>query len=120
MIHDRNSCSYLISIISNQGGISLKSDPKSLKSDQKRLTDFKKKVNAVLSQLDLPISIYAATARDQYRKPRIGMWHELLEDYGLDIVNSWDLDKSIFVGDAGGRSDGSSGKMLKDHACSDR
>jgi bifunctional polynucleotide phosphatase/kinase len=38
---------FLVAIISNQGGISLKPDPKTVKSDQKRLADFKTKVTAV-------------------------------------------------------------------------
>ncbi|KNG52297.1 DNA kinase/phosphatase Pnk1 [Stemphylium lycopersici] len=110
---------FLIAIISNQGGISLKPAPKTLKSDQKRLADFKAKVTAVLTQLDLPISIYAATSRDQYRKPRTGMWQELLEDYDLENAEAIDLDSSVFVGDAGGR-EAVSGGVVKDHSCSDR
>ncbi|EOA81178.1 uncharacterized protein SETTUDRAFT_100378 [Exserohilum turcica Et28A] len=109
---------FLIAVISNQGGISLKPDPKTIKSDQKRLADFKTKVTAVLSQLDLPISIYAATGRDQYRKPRTGMWQELLEDHDLEEGDAIDLDGSVFVGDAGGRE--AAGGVLKDHSCSDR
>jgi bifunctional polynucleotide phosphatase/kinase len=110
--------SYLVAIVSNQGGISLKPDPKTVKSDQKRLADFKAKVSAVLNQLDIPISIYAATARDQYRKPRTGMWHEILEDYDLDEQSSVDLENSLFVGDAGGRDAVAGG--VKDHSCVDR
>jgi bifunctional polynucleotide phosphatase/kinase len=102
---------FLVTIISNQGGISLKPDPKTVKSDQKRLADFKTKVAAVLNQVDIPISIYAATSRDQYRKPRTGIWRELLEDH--------DLDNSIFVGDAGGR-EAVAGGVVKDHSCVDR
>jgi len=105
--------------MSNQGGISLRSDPKTIKSDQKRLGDFKAKVSAVLHQLDLPISIYAATSRDQYRKPRIGMWNELLEDCDLEAEDAIDLDNSFFVGDAGGR-DAVVGGASKDHSCADR
>ncbi len=110
--------SYQIVILSNQGGISLKSDPKSVKGDQKRLADFKRKVASVFNQLNLPISIYAATARDQYRKPRTGMWTEVLEDHDLERAESLDLDSSLFVGDAGGRL--SIGGAGTDHACSDR
>ncbi|KAL5120563.1 DNA kinase/phosphatase Pnk1 [Pleosporales sp. CAS-2024a] len=109
---------YLLAIVSNQGGISLKPDPKTVKSDQKRLADFKAKISAVLSQLDLPISVYAATARDQYRKPRTGMWQELLDDYDLDGADAVDLEKSLFVGDAGGRGPWAGG--VKDHSCVDR
>lgn len=114
----RGTVSYLIVILSNQGGISLRSDPKSVKSDQKRLADFKRKVASVFNQLNLPISLYAATARDQYRKPRTGMWTEMLEDHDLEVSESLDLNSSLFVGDAGGRL--SMGGVGIDHACSDR
>ncbi|KAF2704765.1 PNK3P-domain-containing protein [Pleomassaria siparia CBS 279.74] len=115
---------YLVAIVSNQGGISLKSDPKTVKSDQKRLADFKTKVSAVLQQLDLPISVYAATGRDAYRKPRTGMWSEFLEDYNLEAADAVDLEKSFFVGDAGGREAVAAGAGVaarsKDHSCVDR
>lgn len=111
--------SYLIAVLSNQGGISLKPDPKTIKSDQKRLADFKGKVSAVLNQLDLPISVYAATGRDQYRKPRVGMWLELLEDHDVESVDDLDLENSFFVGDAGGR-EAVAGGVSKDHSCCDR
>ena len=105
-------------MISNQGGISLKSDPKTVKSDQKRLSEFKAKVTSVLSQIDFPVTIYAATSRDKFRKPRTGMWLELLEDYDLDIGEGPDLKNSIFIGDAAGRPavDG----VKQDHSSSDR
>ncbi|KAF1991288.1 DNA kinase/phosphatase Pnk1 [Aulographum hederae CBS 113979] len=109
---------YIIAIISNQAGISLKPNPKSIKSDQKRLADFKTKVSAVFTQLDLPVSIYAATTRDEYRKPRPGMWREFLEDQDLEIDDRLDLSESIFVGDAGGRP--AEGGSVKDFSCSDR
>lgn len=96
----------------------MKPDPKTVKSDQKRLSDFKTKVFAVLNQLDIPISVYAATTRDQYRKPRTGMWEELLDDYDLDGTSSVDLENSFFVGDAGGREAVSA--IAKDHSCVDR
>jgi bifunctional polynucleotide phosphatase/kinase len=76
------------------------------------------KVSAVFGQLDLPLSIYAATEKDIYRKPRTGMWKELLGDYGLHLPGDLNLKQSIFVGDAGGRIAGD-GKP-KDFSCSDR
>lgn len=106
-------------MVSNQGGISLKSDPKTVKSDQKRLADFKSKVSAVFSQLDLPVTVYAATGRDEYRKPRVGMWRQLLDDHGLDVMETVDLENSFFVGDAGGR-EAVAGRTVKDHSCVDR
>jgi len=105
-------------ILSNQGGISLKSDPKSVKSDQKRLADFKDKVTSVFNQLRLPISVYAASARDQYRKPRTGMWSEMLKDYDVEVAGGLNLEGSLFVGDAGGRSGVE--EAGNDHSCSDR
>ncbi|KAF2490902.1 PNK3P-domain-containing protein [Lophium mytilinum] len=116
-LHDEG---YLVAVVSNQGGISLKPNPKTIKSDQKRLADFKGKVSAVLNQLDLPLSVYAATTRDHYRKPRIGMWQELLEDYDLESLDSVDLENSFFVGDAGGRMGNGTPGAPKDHSCSDR
>lgn len=74
-------------------------------------------MSAVFSQLDLPISIYAATEKDLYRKPRIGMWKELLGDYDLSPGNI-DLENSFFVGDAGGRI--ASVGLAKDFSSSDR
>ena len=111
-------CSYIVAVISNQGGISLKSDSKTVKSDQKRLSEFKAKVTSVFSQLDFPISIYAGTSRDKFRKPRTGMWHELLEDNDLDVGEGIDLEDSIFVGDAAGRPARES--IKQDHSSSDR
>jgi len=107
--------SYHIVVISNQGGISLGSEPKAPKA---KLMSFKTKVSAVLSQLNLPINIYAATGKDMFRKPRTGMWTELLEDYDIHSPGDLDLENSIFVGDAGGRH-ALQGKP-KDFSCSDR
>lgn len=107
-------------VLSNQAGISLKSASKTAKTDMKRLTDFKTKVNAVLTHLDLPISLYAATAHDKYRKPRTGMWDEFLKDQGLIHRDAVDLASSYFVGDAGGRTGSGAGGVAKDFSCSDR
>ena len=101
-------------VVSNQAGISLKADSTAPKS---KLGSFKAKVSAVFNQLDIPISIYAATEKDMYRKPRTGMWSELLDDYEIR-PGDVDIENSIFVGDAGGRK-AENGKS-KDFSCSDR
>ncbi|KAL9097208.1 MAG: hypothetical protein Q9165_000635 [Trypethelium subeluteriae] len=104
----------------NQAGITLATDPKTSKSDQKRLSDFKTKATAVLNQLDLPITLYAATEKDRYRKPRVGMWEEVRKNYDLEAADSIDLSNSVFVGDAGGRTGSTKGGISKDFSCSDR
>ncbi|KAF7620018.1 polynucleotide kinase 3'-phosphatase [Aspergillus flavus] len=93
---------YYVIIITNQKKISLQKDMKGGRSDSKSLTNFKERASAVMKQLDIPLSVYAATLDDGYRKPRIGMWKEFLDDYDFD-VNGVDLSKSIYVGDAAGR-----------------
>lgn len=89
-----------------------------MKADQKSLAAFKAKAMAVFSHFDFPIILLAATARDRYRKPRTGMWDELLEDLDLDVGDGPDLKSSFFVGDAGGRAARNESKA--DHSCSDR
>ncbi|RPA77395.1 polynucleotide kinase 3'-phosphatase [Ascobolus immersus RN42] len=90
--------SHQVIIFSNQAGIKLDSKAKVNKREQQ----FKSKVNSVLSNLNLPISVYAATTKDIYRKPRTGMWDEMVDDYDLD-VHGVDLENSFLVGDAAGR-----------------
>lgn len=109
--------SYQICILTNQGSISLATTPKTLKADAKSLSAFKAKVTAILSHFEFPILLLAATARDHYRKPRTGMWTELLEDLDFRLKEP-DFKASFFVGDAGGRAATMSRKA--DHACSDR
>lgn len=110
---------YLIAILSNQGGISMNSASKTVKSDKKRLADFKQRVKGVLTQLDLPIVLYAATDKDKFRKPRTGMWDKLLEAQGLTHEGDVDLESCYFVGDAGGRTASARG-IKADFSCSDR
>lgn len=110
---------YRVVILSNQGGINLRPAPKGkAPSAPKRLPAWKQKLEAVLAQLDIPISVYAATGKDIFRKPRPGMWKELCEDYDL-ADHEADKDGSFFIGDAGGRVIERAGEV-KDFSCSDR
>ncbi|KAF4548707.1 Polynucleotide kinase 3 phosphatase-like protein [Elsinoe fawcettii] len=111
---------YLVCIISNQAGLKAP-DAKSkapTASLTKKTSEWKGKVKAVLEVLDVPITLYAARDHDTNRKPRIGMWEQLLKDHNL-TVEDVDLPSSIFVGDAAGRTAGSKGTN-KDFSCSDR
>ena len=82
------------------------------------MLNFKTRVSAVFRNLDIGLSLYAATAKDEFRKPRVGMWKEMLEDYDLDVGEGADLAGSFFVGDAGGRE--ALNGRAKDFSCSDR
>lgn len=95
-------------------------EPKTLKSDLKSLSIFKAKIVAVLNHLQLPISLYAATERDRFRKPRTGMWEEMKEYFDLDAGDGIDLYGSLFIGDAGGRLADIDSRRGGDFACSDR
>lgn len=99
-----HDCRYQIIILSNQKKISIQTDLKAGRSESKSLTNFKEKLLAIMRQLDIPLSIYAATQYDEYRKPRTGMWREFVDDYDLDVDDTKvDLEVSFFVGDAAGR-----------------
>ncbi|KAL8378095.1 hypothetical protein RB595_008683 [Gaeumannomyces hyphopodioides] len=116
---------YRVVILSNQAGLTLHPDPKAkgpAKSTEAKLDQFKQKCSSVLAQLNIPTTLYAATAKDVFRKPRVGMWTEMLEDYDLDPADV-DLEHSIFVGDAGGRTAQpvkGAKSLPKDFSCSDR
>lgn len=110
---------FHVVVLSNQAGMPLYPDPKSKppKNLKDRVVAFKQKFESVATQLDIPLTLYAATGKDIYRKPRTGMWDSMLHDKGFTSVDV-DLGNSMFVGDAGGRT--ASGKTPKDFSCSDR
>ena len=134
-----NEEEYRVVILSNQAGLTLHADPKAKASKtpknlgKDRVSKFKQKCAAVLAALDIPTSVYAATARDAYRKPRTGMWDEVCDDYDIPAEEA-DLENSVFVGDAGGRTAAAKGEgeaagkragaktagPPKDFSCSDR
>ncbi|KXL43394.1 MAG: hypothetical protein FE78DRAFT_152389 [Acidomyces sp. 'richmondensis'] len=115
-----DSDGYAVIIMSNQAAVSLRCDSKSPKDGMKSLNNLKGKVTAILNSLDIPIIMYAATANDIYRKPRTGMWDQMLKDYTLGEADAVDYVQSMFVGDAAGREGGTAAGIKKDHSCSDR
>ena len=136
-LHDDEG--YAVVIFSNQGGLVLhpensgkaasssSSSSKASKSSkpkpgaQDRVADFKQKCAAVLTDLGLPVTLYAATGKDRFRKPRPGMWQEMVRDLGL-AEGEVDLSESFFVGDAAGRLPYTRDRKMvpKDFSCSDR
>ncbi|CAK7563163.1 MAG: DNA kinase/phosphatase Pnk1 [Sporothrix epigloea] len=128
---------FAIIIFSNQGGLVLhpeadvkkekgKAQSKPKAGTQDRVASFKQKCAAVLTELGLPTTLYAATGKDRFRKPRPGMWQEMTQDLGLPGEGhehpGLDLAGSFFVGDAAGRvAHVRNGKLVpKDFSCSDR
>ncbi|KAI0545218.1 polynucleotide kinase 3 phosphatase-domain-containing protein [Xylaria curta] len=119
---------YRVVILSNQAGLTLHPDPNAKgpkNAGKAKVANFKQKCAAVLAQLNIPTTIYAATARDHFRKPRTGMWRETCVDYDIP-EDEVDLEGSVFVGDAGGRTakvtdvGGKAAATAKDFSCSDR
>lgn len=120
LIHLRSSVTnpgrYQVVILSNQGGITLKT---ALKQDPKRLAEFKAKIGALMNHFNFPVNLYAATERDHNRKPRTGMWSRMLEDFNLRDEEGVNLEQSFYVGDAAGRIGDDKGDV-NDFASSDR
>ncbi|KAF3208830.1 hypothetical protein TWF106_011318 [Orbilia oligospora] len=88
---------YRLVIFTNQNGLKASGS----KADDK-LKEWKKKINYIVTALNLPIHVYAATETDSYRKPRTGMFEHYLSELGADAPLI-DMDSSVFVGDAAGR-----------------
>uniref|UniRef100_A0A8C4SD49 Bifunctional polynucleotide phosphatase/kinase n=2 Tax=Erpetoichthys calabaricus TaxID=27687 RepID=A0A8C4SD49_ERPCA len=81
--------------------------------------DFKKKVEAIIQRLDVPIQVLVATGSGIFRKPVLGMWDYQCKkaSCGLPI----DIDQSLYVGDAAGRpANWAPGRKKKDFSCGDR
>lgn len=111
---------YLVTIFTNQGNVSLKDkNPKKLQKQTASLANLKGQVTNIFNALNLPMSLYGASGQDHYRKPRVGMWQELLEDYDLQGENAVDMDGSFYIGDAAGREKTDRRKKA-DWASSDR
>ncbi|KFY10797.1 hypothetical protein V492_04843, partial [Pseudogymnoascus sp. VKM F-4246] len=113
-LHDQG---FIVIIVSNQGAIQLHPSPKAPTAHRGRLQAWQNKAASILRDLDIPTTLYAATAFDKYRKPRTGMWDEILEDYDL-TPETVDLKGSFFVGDAAGRI--AARGLPADFAASDR
>ncbi|KAL3472793.1 polynucleotide kinase 3 phosphatase-domain-containing protein [Aspergillus californicus] len=108
-LRELNKEGFQLVIMSNQKAVRLKKEKTG--GDSKSLTILKGRLSNMMKELNVPLSAYAATADDEYRKPRAGMWREFVDDYDLDVTGI-DTLKSIFVGDAAGRPN--------DHSLADR
>jgi len=67
------------------------------------LVQWKQKVTSLARAIpDIPFTLFAATAKDSYRKPAPGMWTRMESLFEVASI-SIDKDRSFFVGDAAGR-----------------
>lgn len=65
---------FKIVILSNQAPIG---------NGRVKIEDFKKKIEAIVSKLNIPIQAYIATGKGFYRKPTTGMWKVLTEQVSV-------------------------------------
>uniref|UniRef100_A0A060T6T6 ARAD1B17842p n=1 Tax=Blastobotrys adeninivorans TaxID=409370 RepID=A0A060T6T6_BLAAD len=91
---------YTIVIFSNQGS----TVPR---EDTKRFQQLKERVRQVVTSIGVPVLFYAAakvdkTKESQFRKPKTGMWDELIKDLA-ELHQTIDMEKSFYCGDALGR-----------------
>lgn len=78
-------------IFTNQNGIGLNLVP---------LEEVQKRIEMVTKRLDIPCTVFVAIYKDEFRKPRTGMFE--LFDKSLNDSKPIDYDKSFYCGDAVG------------------
>lgn len=96
-LHSLATDGYTIVIVSNQGrltGLDGREAPESV--------PFKRKMDLVMRELQIPVTVLVACANDIYRKPRPGLW-SIIPDLTGNAGCSIDIAKSLVVGDAAGR-----------------
>lgn len=100
---------FKIVVFTNQGGIT---------TGQQTVENIKKKITMIQQRLDVPCQFFVATGPTNFRKPRVGMWQALENDFNDGVK----IDKlqSFYVGDAAGRPELKVPKRKKDHSCADR
>ncbi|KAF8744476.1 PNK3P protein, partial [Rhizoctonia solani] len=96
---------FSIVVITNQAGLPVKG----------REAKWKQKIPQIAQSAfsDIPFRIFAAKEKDGFRKPMLGMWDALVEEFKKENVVI-DKSASYFVGDAAGRT------KPKDHSAVDR
>ncbi|CAE6336251.1 unnamed protein product [Rhizoctonia solani] len=96
---------FSIVVISNQAGLPVNG----------REAKWKQKIPKIAQSVfsDIPFRIFAAKEKDGFRKPMLGMWDALVDEFKKENVTI-DKSASYFVGDAAGRL------KPKDHSAVDR
>mmetsp|Transcript_24779 Transcript_24779/g.58992 ORF Transcript_24779/g.58992 Transcript_24779/m.58992 type:complete len:327 (+) Transcript_24779:447-1427(+) len=86
---------FSLVIFSNQGTIKSALDGKAASNSKNR-------VDQILLKIGLPVQVFFATQKDEYRKPNTGMWEFMVSHCNCGLQP--DLSKSFYVGDFAGRS----------------
>ncbi|KAI9230028.1 MAG: polynucleotide kinase 3 phosphatase-domain-containing protein [Piptocephalis tieghemiana] len=107
---------FNIVILSNQGGLRRKKDG----TRNAREVEWRAKITAIVSELDIPIQVLGAIGYGVYRKPCPGMWRHIIGTPSSE-ERTVDFSKSFYVGDAAGREKGwKEGALRGDHSAADR
>ncbi|XP_053687390.1 uncharacterized protein F21D5.5 isoform X2 [Sabethes cyaneus] len=100
-------------------GTLIKTKSAGISKGKLKIDEFKTKIEALQSKLNIPLQVYISTGKGEYRKPLTGMWDKMCQLYNDDL----EVDKvhSFYVGDAAGRLEQKKPvKRKKDHSCVDR
>ncbi|EGD74947.1 hypothetical protein PTSG_12542 [Salpingoeca rosetta] len=108
-LRDLHSNNTKIVFFTNQAGIEKKNTS---------VSSITSKIEDILETLGFPVTVLVCTGHNHYRKPSIRLWEYFAEhcNDGGEI----DLQRSVFVGDAAGRSKDWKPGMKKDFSCTDR
>lgn len=82
-------------IFSNQNGIGKQI------VEGKRSISTRGRIDNFIRDVGVPMEAYCATQKDDFRKPRDGMWRYLNDNVSVDCAKP-DVGESFFVGDAAG------------------
>ena len=79
---------FKIVFITNQKGLGKK------KTGPEKIAEWKKKVNAIIKKIKVPICVFALLQNDIYRKPKTTIWDQFIK---------YKHNESFYCGDAAGR-----------------
>jgi len=97
---------YKLVIFTNQSEIG-----KAKATKQKAVSEKISRLGGFVAEIGLPFQVLAATDKDAFRKPGVGMWEFLCQHFNEGVTP--DKATSFFVGDAAGRKkDHGDGDML--------
>ncbi|KAJ9450900.1 bifunctional polynucleotide phosphatase/kinase [Diplonema papillatum] len=102
-----------IVIFSNQSGIDGKKG-----YDTAKAKAIQTKISNIAKSLGYALQAFVSTKTDINRKPSVGMWHMLEEQFNENVAV--DKSKSFYIGDAAGRTITTLAGRGKDFSCSDR